>query len=144
MLPGGDRSVVRKGCSRTGDGGDGTRRHDTGLAEEGTVDEEIVVGVDAAVVVEVALPVRRYRRLGEDAGVDAELVVAVDPAVEVGVAVVRVLQDDGVLVHVLAAEDGEAEVSDCGERGESVSRRGGTPGAGAGSDAAGQARWPGG
>ena len=62
------------------------------LAEEGVVDEEVVVAADCAVVIEVA--VDPPAAPAEEAGVDLEVVVTGDFAVEVGVAEEGVLDED--------------------------------------------------
>src|SRR5688500_6213765 len=72
-----ERRVVRASC-----------RGAAGLPEERRVDQEVIVGVDPVVVVQVPLRIRQVRRLLEEPAVDAEIVIGVDAPVEVGVAVV--------------------------------------------------------
>ncbi len=82
------------------------------MSDEGGVNEEVVVGVDEAVVVEVAVVVSFG--LSDVAGVDEEVVVGVDEAIEVGVAVPGVLDEDGVGVDGLISEHGEDGVAGVG------------------------------
>src|SRR5438552_3802287 len=58
------------------------------------VDPEVVVAVDRAVVIEIAVRIPEGGSGHADVGVDDEVIVSVDDAVEVGVAGVGVLDDD--------------------------------------------------
>jgi hypothetical protein len=72
------------------------------LGDEGGVDEEVVVGVDGTVVIEVAgIP---GGVLGDEAGVDLEVVVGVHYTVEIGVAVLCQLGEDAAIVNALPGE----------------------------------------
>src|SRR5438874_8020336 len=54
------------------------------------IDQEVVVSVDRAVVVEIPVEVREGSSVQADMRVDLKLIVAVDGTVEVGIAGVRV------------------------------------------------------
>ena len=73
-------------------GGDGCGREDGALVGVGGVDEEIVIRIDVAAVIEVA--VGETARLGSVAGVDAEIIIAVDRAIEISVAGIGVADED--------------------------------------------------
>ena len=85
------------------------------------VDQKIVVGVDGAAVVEVAIEEAFGLRADGKAGVDAGVIVGVNDAAEIGVAVIGVLDQDGVGVDGLARERSQnsgvvaAIVDDCAE-----------------------------
>ncbi len=102
------------------------RRQRAGGFVVARIDGEIIVGINAAVVVEIAVDVTGG--LGGVAGIYQEIIVAVDDAVEIGVANVGVFDQyrgrvDGLAVPESGLRAGEAEGIGClgnAERGEGI------------------------
>ena len=103
------------------------RRGGCGLAQEGGVDQGVVVEVDVVVVVQVAVAVPGAAF--EEAAVEAGVVVGGDRAVPVGIAVEGVEGDDGAGGDWVAAEEvgddglgGLVEVAHGGEAANAAGR----------------------